>query len=92
MLKDRLHDILRDELSILGDEAGMHILVQFHSKRLALLPWEDTASYGFLVERSAEYRWSGQLDETGIVLGYGNLSTGKIEEGVRCIQKFVAER
>jgi len=91
-LKDRLHDAFGDDISIPGDEAGMHILVQFHSRRHALLPWEDTASYGFLVEQFAYYRWSDRQEETGIVLGYGNLSAERIEEGVRRMQKFIAER
>ncbi|MFF2886114.1 PLP-dependent aminotransferase family protein [Paenibacillus sp. NPDC057967] len=91
LLKDRLHDVLGDEISILGDEAGMHVMVQFHSKRLSLLPWGDTAPYGFLIECSVDYCWSDRPDETGIVLGYGNLSAQKIEEGMRRIQKFVGE-
>jgi GntR family transcriptional regulator/MocR family aminotransferase len=90
LLKDRLHHIFGKEISILGDDAGMHLMVHFHSKQYALLPWKDTSSYGFLIDHSDDYKITDRPYQAGIVLGYGNLSAEKIEEGVRRIHKFVS--
>ncbi|WP_409340567.1 PLP-dependent aminotransferase family protein [Paenibacillus sp. MBLB4367] len=90
VLKDRLHHTFGKEISILGDEAGMHLLVHFHSRSHALLPWKHTSTYGFRIERSDDYKIGDRPNRAEIVLGYGNLTAEKIEEGVRRMHKFVS--
>ncbi|RIX50316.1 PLP-dependent aminotransferase family protein [Paenibacillus nanensis] len=92
LLKDRLYDAFGSHISVLGDEAGMHVLVQFTDARLAQLPWKETADYGFLVETTDDYQLPSPfpVETKGIVLGYGNLTEQQIEEGVQRIRAFAA--
>lgn len=90
-LKERLHDAFGTDISVSGDEAGLHLLVQFMEPRLGRLPWKETTKFGFLVETTDEYHLTPSFPSgtTGIVLGYGNLTDKQIEEGVQRIRKFV---
>ncbi|MCV4231723.1 PLP-dependent aminotransferase family protein [Virgibacillus sp. LDC1] len=91
-LTERLQHLFGQDISILGDDAGMHLQIIFHPEPYALLPWNDTASYGFRVEPVSNYRISSSspLRSTGIVLGYGNLSLEEIEEGLRRLYLFAS--
>lgn len=91
-LTERLQHLFGQDISILGDDAGMHLHIIFHPEPYALLPWNDTASYGFRVEPVSNYRISSSspLRSTGIVLGYGNLSSEEIEEGLRRLYLFAS--
>lgn len=91
-LTERLQHLFGQDITILGDDAGMHLQIIFHPEPYALLPWNDTASYGFRVEPVSNY-WissSSPLRSTGIVLGYGNLSLEEIEEGLRRLYLFAS--
>lgn len=92
-LKERLRDAFGTDIALRGDEAGLHLFVQFKEPRLGRLPWKDTSKFGFLVETTEEYRLSLSpafpSGPAGLVLGYGNLTDKQIEEGVRRIRRFV---
>lgn len=90
LLTERLVQAFGDEISITGDEAGMHLQVLFHTQKHADLPWNDTSAYGFRVERSEDYRIGDGSSESGIVLGYGNLASDQITEGVSRMHRFVS--
>lgn len=92
VLTERLHHLFGQDISIVGDDAGMHLQVIFGRQAYALLPWNDTVSYGFRVEPASNYRISPSRppSSTGIVLGYGNLSTEEIEEGLSRLYAFAS--
>lgn len=90
LLIDRLINAFGQEISILGDDAGMHLQVHFNQVRSCELSWSDTLSFGFRVESTYDYNLTDRKNQGNIVLGYGNLSTEEIEEGVNRIQKFVS--
>ncbi|GIO92105.1 hypothetical protein J31TS3_33320 [Paenibacillus lactis] len=90
LLTERLAQAFGDRISITGDEAGMHLQVLFHHERHIELPWNDTSAFGFRVERSDNYRIADRSREGGIVLGYGNLTSEHITEGVCRIHRFVS--
>ncbi|MBH5316201.1 PLP-dependent aminotransferase family protein [Paenibacillus sp. GSMTC-2017] len=92
LLIDRLTHTFGNHISISGDDAGMHLQVQFQTKQYSNLPWNDTGSYGFRVEHSDDYKKSERPYQAGIILGYGNLHTDKIEEGVRRVHRFIMEK
>jgi GntR family transcriptional regulator / MocR family aminotransferase len=87
LLKNELLKAFGPEISLLGDEAGMHLLVRFQSHRLAELPWEHAADFGFRGEPAHENGGEGDY-RAEIVLGYGNLTEEKISEGVRRMHAF----
>ncbi|WP_235612980.1 PLP-dependent aminotransferase family protein [Paenibacillus sp. LC231] len=92
VMTEQLQHLFGADISILGDDAGMHLQIIFHSQPYALLPWNDTTSYGFRVEPVSNYRISSSspLRSTDIVLGYGNLSSEEIEEGLRRLYLFAS--
>ncbi|MGC6587167.1 PLP-dependent aminotransferase family protein [Paenibacillus sp. Dod16] len=92
VMTEQLQHLFGADISVLGDDAGMHLQIIFHPQPYALLPWNDTASYGFRVEPVSNYRISSSspLRTTGIVLGYGNLSSEEIEEGLRRLYLFAS--
>nr|BCJ78222.1 gntR family transcriptional regulator [Niallia circulans] len=90
LLKEKLFELFGNEISIPGDETGMHLQVLFRSGAAAHLPWNDTASHGFRLELASDYSLTDQTKPGGIVLGYGNLTTGQISEGVDRIYQFVS--
>lgn len=71
----------------------MHLQISFHPKAYALLPWNDTVAYGFQAETISEYRIAkpNPSTPTGIVLGYGNLTTEEIEEGLGRIYQYASQ-
>lgn len=92
VLTEQLQLLFGKDISILGDDAGMHLQIIFHPKPYALLPWNDTASYGFHAESVSKYRITKpeRPKPTGIVLGYGNLTVEEIEEGLRRMYRYAA--
>ena len=58
VMTERLQHLFGADISVLGDDAGMHLQIIFHPQPYALLPWNDTASYGFRVEPVSNYRIS----------------------------------
>ncbi|GAA0835444.1 PLP-dependent aminotransferase family protein [Bifidobacterium pullorum subsp. gallinarum] len=92
-MTERLQHLFGNDISILGDEAGMHLQISFHPKAYALLPWNDTAAYGFQAETISKYRIAkpSLSTTTGIVLGYGNLTTEEIEEGLSRIYQYASQ-
>ncbi|MFS0838835.1 PLP-dependent aminotransferase family protein [Paenibacillus sp. 1P03SA] len=92
LLKERLFALFGNEISILGDDAGMHLQVCFRSDCYARLPWKNTDSYGFRLELASDYSIAETTEKPGgIILGYGNLTAGEIVEGVARIHTFVSE-
>ncbi|MEC0240049.1 PLP-dependent aminotransferase family protein [Paenibacillus dokdonensis] len=90
LLTDRLIKAFGQEISILGDNAGMHLQVHFNRIHPCELSWSDTLSFGFRVETTNDYNLTDRKNHESIVLGYGNLSTDEIVEGVNRIHKFVS--
>ena len=75
---------------IRGDEAGMHLLVEF--PHLAEAPdWSQAAEYGVVVEPVEDYCMVRGLRTRQIVLGYGNVRECDIEPGIERLNRFVRE-
>ncbi|GKU78876.1 GntR family transcriptional regulator [Paenibacillus sp. L3-i20] len=91
VLKKSLNRAFGKGISFLGDEAGMHLHVYFHTEAYNRLPWHDTNTCGFRVEHANDYKLADHPQHAGIVLGYGNLSIEEIEEGVSRIHQFVSK-
>lgn len=79
-----------DSVSIGGDEAGMHIRVDF-SPELAGIKWQRSAEYGVRVHAVEEDCLIKGRHHHQIVLGYGNLAGDQIETGIARLRHFVQD-
>ncbi|WP_286890859.1 PLP-dependent aminotransferase family protein [Thermobacillus sp.] len=76
---------------IRGDEAGMHLLVEFPDLDAAP-EWSRSAEYGVVVDCVEDYCLQRGFRTRQIVLGYGNIREEDIEPGIERLSRFVRER
>ncbi|TDF92798.1 PLP-dependent aminotransferase family protein [Paenibacillus piri] len=89
-LVSALQHAFGDGAAVFGDEAGMHVMVEFIS-----VPrdsdWRLSESYGVRIQGLEDYALIKGANGKRIVLGYGHLSEANIKEGVDRIRRFIAE-
>jgi GntR family transcriptional regulator/MocR family aminotransferase len=91
LLIEALRRHFGDRAVIRGDEAGMHLLVDFPD--MAEAPdWTGTAAYGVAVDPVEDYCVRRGRRTRQIVLGYGNIRDRDIEPGIERLSRFVRER
>ncbi len=73
------------EITVIGDESGMHIQAVF----LKEADWERAKSFGVKVESLEDYCCIKGANRNRIVLGYGNTHDADLEEGVKRLKRFV---
>ncbi|MEF2966715.1 PLP-dependent aminotransferase family protein [Paenibacillus sp. M1] len=89
-LTEELGRIFGKDLTVSGDEAGMHIQADFSAVAPRGLNWADAESFGVRVNSFEDYallkgRYSGKM-----VLGYGRLNEEEIREGVARLRRFIS--
>ncbi|MFP4015417.1 MAG: PLP-dependent aminotransferase family protein [Halanaerobiales bacterium] len=93
LLAETLIEIFREDISIKGDETGMHLHLEFHSEKYNSINWDQSNSYGVQVHTFNEYSISKQENfNKHLVLGYGNLSTSQIKEGIKRLELFIKDK
>ena len=91
LLIEALRRHFGDRAVIRGDEAGMHLLVEFPD--LAEAPdWSRAVRCGVEVDSVEDYCVRRGLRTRQIVLGYGNIREADIEPGIERLSRFVRER
>jgi GntR family transcriptional regulator/MocR family aminotransferase len=90
--RDRLVRALAERLPdarLLGVAAGLHLLVHLGDSvdGAAVVARADAA--GVRVANLDTYRVRGDASRPGLVLGYGNLADGQVEEAVRLLAAAV---
>ena len=73
------------QITISGEDAGLHLLVSFH-RELTQKDLQSFAEQGVEVDYVEEYATVKGKHNNRIVLGYGGLTLAQIEEGVRRLQ------
>jgi GntR family transcriptional regulator/MocR family aminotransferase len=90
LLIEALHRHFGDLAVIRGDEAGMHLLVEFPFLEEAP-DWSRSREYGVAVDPVEDYCIRRGFRKRQIVLGYGNTRERHIEPGVERLSRFVRE-
>lgn len=85
-----LNKHLGDRVEIRGDNAGLHLLVQFKTKLSDGDISQKAAKSGVGIISTAEY-YSGKNQPGEFILGYGNLNERKIDEGVKRLAKILVK-
>ncbi len=83
-----LNKLFKD-IIIKGDETGMHLQVEFLEERYNNIKWNNAEQFGVKVNTFEEYSIIKGKNHNKLVLGYGNLNSSQIEEGIRRLYKFL---
>ncbi|WP_274365477.1 PLP-dependent aminotransferase family protein [Paenibacillus thermotolerans] len=87
-LAGALHNAFGDRVTVYGDEAGMHIMVEI-SGISSPIDWHRAEAYGVRVQSPEDYALIRGIHGNRIVLGYGHLSEPEVVEGIDRIRRFV---
>jgi GntR family transcriptional regulator/MocR family aminotransferase len=77
---------------ITGEDAGLHLLVEFLDRDFQRADFARLAKRGVKVDWVEDYACRKGLHRDQLVLGYGGLEPDQIEEGVLRLKAFVDER
>jgi GntR family transcriptional regulator/MocR family aminotransferase len=88
LLVNCLVEYFGDKVNIIGDDAGMHIQVEFLAD-CGNLDWNKAADYGVKVESVQEYSMIKDNNSNRVVLAYGNINNSDIKEGVKRLYNFI---
>ena len=89
LLNSLLVERFRNDISIKGDETGMHLQVEFTNPEFHNLDWKKAVNYGVKIDSFENYSFNPGYNTNKIVLGYGNLDNNKIQEGINRLYNFV---
>jgi len=90
-LVDQLHESFGEELTVHGDEAGMHVQVEFMKCGAMEVPWKDAIHYGVNVHSFGAYSLLPDMHPGKLVFGYGHLRLDEIRLGIQRLKQFMAE-
>ncbi len=89
LITSLLNDCFDNDIIIKGDETGMHLQVEFLKNKYNNIKWNNAEQFGVKVNSFEEYSLIKGKYNNKIVLGYGNLNSSQIEEGIRRVYKFL---
>ncbi|MCI2256886.1 PLP-dependent aminotransferase family protein [Domibacillus sp. PGB-M46] len=82
-----LKEQLAENISIIGEQSGLYILVKVHLKRSEEWLIQQASSYGVTVYPTSLYFIKNNTDEPMVKLGFSNLSYDEIKLGVELLKK-----
>ena len=83
-----LYEYYGNNAAILGDEAGMHIKIEFLQEAFNHIDWHKTIEYGVEVDSIEDFCIKKGNNKNKIIMGYGCLDIPEIEEGVKRLYRF----
>jgi GntR family transcriptional regulator/MocR family aminotransferase len=89
-LSSMLHEYYGNNAAILGDEAGMHIKVEFLQQAYNYIDWRKSIEYGVEIDSIEDFCIRKGNNRNKIILGYGSLDIPEIEEGVNRLYRFTS--
>lgn len=92
LITSLLNDNFGNNISIQGDETGMHLQVEFLSEKYNNINWNDIEKYGVKVNTFEEYSLIKGRNKNKIVLGYGNLNSAQIKKGINRLYRFFIDQ
>ncbi len=93
-LTRQLRDFFGDSLGIKGNDAGMHLVVEFGHRQIHEgLEWTRASDFGVRVHPLEEFYYlkpsPDKKARQKIIMGYGNLSLNDIKNGIDRLYRFV---
>ncbi|WP_134687330.1 MocR-like pyridoxine biosynthesis transcription factor PdxR [Brevibacillus migulae] len=89
-LVGQLHECFGKDMSVHGDEAGMHVQVEFAGSDSVQVPWEEAIRYGVKVHSVDSYSLLPGAYPGKLVFGYGHLRLDEIRVGIQRLKQFIA--
>jgi len=91
LLVTALKQKLGGRITIRGDEAGMHVLMET-ANGLNIDDWQQSVAYGVRVHGVEEYCLVQGQRTQQVVLGYGNVHKEDIEAGIERLHRFILQK
>lgn len=86
-LVSELRKQFKQNISIIGEQSGLYILVKVHLNRTEEWLIDRAFSHGVKVYPTSIYFINNYFDQPIIKLGFGNLSKEEIELGVKLLKR-----
>lgn len=86
VLLAELEETFHDQITVIGEKSGLHILVQVHSDKSEAELIQTAERKGVKVYPTSVYH-SKKDNHPTILMGYGGLSESDIKEGIRLLKK-----
>jgi GntR family transcriptional regulator/MocR family aminotransferase len=88
-LIDCLKDYFGQAINILGDDAGLHLQVEFLAKEYSAIPWNKAAEFGLEINSLEDCCITKGKYKNKIILGYAHLTEKEIKQGVHLLVDFI---
>lgn len=82
-----LKEQLAQNISIIGEQSGLYVLVKVHLERSEEWLIQQASSHGVMVYPTSLYFIKNNTDEPMVKLGFSNLSYDEIKLGVKLLKK-----
>lgn len=82
MLISSLNKHMGEAINIIGEKAGLHLLINVHNKDHSKLI-KAAANQSIGIYSTVSYYSNKSVDESPIILGFGGLTVQEIEEGIK---------
>ena len=86
-LVSALKEQFGQNISIIGEQSGLYVLVKVHLKRTEEWLIQQASSYGVNVYPTSLYFIKNNSDGPMVKLGFNNLSSNEIDVGVKLLKK-----
>ena len=85
----KLSQAFGDDVRVLGENAGLHVLVEFPHRELDASAIEDCRGAGLDLDWVEETALISGRNRNRIVIGYGSLTDDEIDDGVRRLRSIL---
>ena len=85
----KLSQAFGDDVRVLGENAGLHVLVEFPHRELDASAIEACRGAGLDLDWVEETALISGRNRNRIVIGYGSLTDDEIDDGVRRLRSIV---
>lgn len=81
-----------EQIAIGGDEAGMHLQVEFPKEPYTNVDWQQSVPYGVKINSVDDFCLIKGNHTNKILIGYGNIGEEDIERGIQRLHHFTLDQ
>lgn len=88
-LTSRLRELFGEEISINGENSGLHVAVTFHKHQFDRLFEETLQQNGLSIDLLTDYQKNPWQETNTLIFGFGNLEIKEIETGLKRLRELL---
>ena len=85
----RLRELFGEEISINGENSGLHVAVTFHKHHFDRLFEEILLQNGLSIDLLTDYQQNPWQETNTLIFGFGNLEIKEIETGLKRLRELL---